>query len=149
MKTISSIIIHCSDSAWGCAREIREWHRARGFSDVGYQFVILNGRTEPDKFFSALNGSIEAGRDMDGPGAHCLGYNDTAIGICLIGKTTRDMSLEQFDAMKRLLLELCTVYKISAENVLGHCETKSGKEEGKTCPNFDVEPLRVWLRGRV
>ena len=147
MKKIDSLIIHCSDSSWGCAREINKWHLARGFSGIGYQFVILNGQVEPGKYIEPLNGSIECGRDLNETGAHCIGYNDHSLGICLVLKDKP--TIEQLDSLKKLTLDLCRKYDISPDSVLGHCETASGKEEGKTCPNFDIGPVRVWLKGRI
>lgn len=143
------LIIHCSDSEWGCAREVRKWHIQRGWTDVGYHFIIGNGYPEPGKKILALMGSIECGRDMDSEGAHCLGYNDNSLGICLIGKGVDSFCGEQFDSLKMLVQELCMKHGIPAESVLGHRETESGKKEGKTCPNFDVGAIRTYLKGRV
>ncbi len=159
-KKIDSIIIHCSDSPWGCAREIRKWHtdplpQGRGWSDIGYHFVVQNGRPTPHQLVPALDGMVECGRYIDEDnvitadeqGIQCLGYNDRSIGVCLIG--VREFTIPQFDSLKRLLQDLCKEHAIPAENVLGHCETESGKSQGKTCPNFDVAAFRTWLKGRV
>lgn len=43
MKTIDSIIIHCSATRAGQdlrAKDIDRMHRQRGFSQIGYNFVI-------------------------------------------------------------------------------------------------------------
>jgi len=98
-KTFTNIIIHCSDSEWGCVRVIREWHLGRGWRDIGYHFVILNGYVTYEdyrakRYLMSLDGSIECGRylnqnlivEHNEVGAHTLGYNDKSIGICLIGK---------------------------------------------------------------
>ena len=57
------------------AAMIREWHLIKGWSDIGYHFVIL-----PD-------GSCEPGRPIYRPGAHCIASNRNFIGlgICLVG----------------------------------------------------------------
>lgn len=158
MNKIENIIIHCSDSYWGCAREIRQWHIKRGWDDIGYQFVILNGIPTFKKEINivtikSLDGSIECGRYLDDDmfintneiGAQCLGYNDKSIGVCLIG--INKFTDNQMISLKFLLKDLIKLYKISIENILGHCETASGKKEGKTCPNFDVSKLRNELKG--
>lgn len=147
MNKPTHIIIHCSDSSFGCAREIRKWHIQRGWSDIGYSYVILNGVPEPNKMIPALDGTIEVGRYESEEGAHCLGYNDRSIGICLIG--TKQFTIKQFDALKALLTDICSRYSITSENILGHGETDSGKQEGKTCPNFDVGAFRMYLKGRI
>lgn len=153
MKPLTHIIIHCSDSRWGSVDDIRAWHLQRGFKDVGYHFVILNGRINSDLELPSTNGSIEGGRPLDGDafiedneiGAHALGYNDKSIGICLIGKD--EFTVEQMEALKNLLRDLLKHYKINPKNVLGHRETEQGKH--KTCPNFDVSSFRQYFSGRV
>lgn len=109
----------------------------------------MNGNPEPDKSLSSLKGSIECGRELDSEGAHCIGFNENSIGICLIGKGPGTFCIEQFDSLKKLLPEIMRMYNIPAENVLGHGETESGKAEGKTCPNFDVGAIRTWLKSRL
>ena len=76
MRKITEIIIHCSATTEGMdftVEDIDRWHRQRGFSGVGYHFVIY------------LNGSIHAGRPKNKIGAHCKGHNTISIGICYIG----------------------------------------------------------------
>ena len=147
MNKPTHVIVHCSDSTWGSASSLRSWHKARGWNDIGYNFVVCNSHVEPDKTFIFMDGSIEKGRDTDEEGAHCIGYNDRSIGVCLVG--AKDFTTKQLDSLKILLLEICRLYKIPAENVLGHGETESGKAEGKTCPNFDVGAFRTYLKGRI
>ena len=63
MRTIDSIIIHCSATSCGkdfTAIDIDRWHRQRGFDGIGYHYVIR------------LNGTIENGRPIVKPGAHCI-----------------------------------------------------------------------------
>jgi hypothetical protein len=167
MGRIKKIVVHCSDADWGSMREINKWHKER-FSMtedllyVGYHFVVLNGRILPELFIPALNGSIECGRRLDEDkfietnekGAHALGYNEGSIGVCLIGRRdpkTGDLSFtsSQFDALKELLIDLCKQYDLKSDDVIGHNETESGKAQGKTCPDFNVGDLRIWLKGRV
>lgn len=156
MSKVKNIIVHCSDSPWGCAREIRKWHLEKGWSDIGYHFVILNGKPLPDLYLATLDGSVEAGRRLDGDmdiepdetGIHALGYNKESIGVCVIGKKGT-FTIEQMYSLKGLLQELCRKFGIPSDNVLGHCETDSGKAQGKTCPDFDVSAIRMYLKGRI
>lgn len=163
-KTITNIVVHCSASLWGCTREIRKWHtdpkpKGNGWSDIGYHFVILNGYVGPHFFIPSLDGCIEAARyldedvyiEVDEIGIHTLGYNETSVGICLIGiKGSRQFPTDpQSSSLKSLLLDLCKQYKIEPKNIKGHYETESGRLQGKTCPDFDMEPYRMWLKGRV
>jgi hypothetical protein len=166
---ISNIIIHCSDSAFGCTNTIRQWHLAKGWKDIGYHYVILNGcptasvnKGVGDPYHRVLDGSIEIGRyldddgdiEVDEIGSHTLGYNDKSVGICLIGQrmTTpplyqqaKGFSKSQMFSLTNLVSELVTRYNIPVDNVLGHYETESGKAQGKTCPNIDMP----WFRESI
>ena len=57
MRVIDTIVIHQSDSAFGNAAVIDEWHRERGWSGIGYHWVILNGRIHA----SAADAARDAG----------------------------------------------------------------------------------------
>lgn len=145
MANLSNIIIHCSDSTFGSAAEIRHWHLANGWKDIGYHFVILNGQivggSKPKALYlAALDGSIEIGRPLDGDsflsasevGAHALGYNATSIGICLIGKS--EFTTRQMQSLLKLLVELRAQYSIPSQRIMGHYQVS----KGRACPNFDV-----------
>jgi len=77
-------------------------------------------------------------------GAHCLGYNDCSIGICLIG--TKFFPPSQIGSALALCRDLMVRYGIGVDDVMGHCETASGKEQGKTCPNINMDAFREWLK---
>lgn len=115
-------VIHCSDSKWGNAVTIDNWHRKRGFDNgngihVGYHFVILNGWLSAKKYNRFFNGSIETGRPLDDDGqfekdeiaAATLGKND-CIQICLIGESGA-FTLGQIKNCAILLRELKAQYK--------------------------------------
>jgi len=155
MPKIEYIIVHCSDSDWGTASEIRKWHLANGWRDIGYQLVILNGLLKPDiknvqkkLYIESMDGSIEYGRDFDGDGylvgneigAHAVGYNGNSISICLIGKTR--FTLKQINSLENVLKNLMKTFNIKRENILGHCDV----QKGKTCPNFNV---KNFVRDRI
>lgn len=50
MGRIDKIIINCSDSDWGDAEVIDEWHRERGWDGIGYHYIICNGRPKNRTF---------------------------------------------------------------------------------------------------
>lgn len=156
MRTITTIVLHCSDSPWGCAREIRDWHLAQGWRDIAYHFVILNGRPTFQHHknlvvIPALDGEIECGRYLDDDrwlsdaeiGAHALGLNAESIGICAIGKGS--WTPAQWQSAGRLVHDLQVLYGIPTERVLGHYETASGKSQGKTCPDINMDLFRSML----
>ena len=104
------------------AAMIREWHLTKGWSDIGYHFVIL-----PD-------GSCENGRPLYRPGAHCIASNRNfcGIGICLVGNFSEtevpDIQLRGLiDKVKALL----AAYHLQAQDVELHREVPGAATE---CP---------------
>ena len=136
MRSINRIVVHCSDSAWGGAAAIRRWHLERGWSDIGYHAVILNGfRKNSRDFAVGDDGLLEPGRPMDLMGAHAKGANRGSLGVCLIGK--EEFTPGQFSALVRLLKVWEALYGVQQARIVGHRDLDSGK----TCPNFDVQDL--------
>jgi len=133
LSDINKIIVHCSDSSFGNASLIRQWHKERGFDDIGYHYVINNGYVSKGIYDPNIDGVIEDGRPLDIIGAHCQGHNRDSIGICLIG--VRTFTWEQFKSLKQLLDALITSYNLYTTDVYGHYDFSSNK----TCPNFNVK----------
>ncbi len=152
MNKISKIILHCSDSNFGTAILIDGWHRARGWSKIGYAGVILNGWVKSDFYNSESDGSWEWGRTVDNDewlepdevGAHALGLNSTTIGICLIGKNK--FSDAQFLEAKSKINFYLRTWNLTFKDVLGHYEVDKA---GKTCPNIDMDMFRKFLDNEV
>lgn len=131
-RNIKEIIIHCTDTPAGKSvsiQEIRRWHKARGFSDVGYHYVI------------DVDGTVMTGRNIDLIGAHCTGHNANSIGLCYVGG--RDKAGPGFknvdtrtDAQKASLLKVIKEIKkhYPGAKVHGHREFAA-----KACPCFDVQ----------
>lgn len=149
MNKIDSIIIHCSATRAGQdlrAKDIDRMHRQRGFSCIGYNFVV------------DLDGTVENGRPLTMEGAHCnskgfsgVSYNKHSIGICYIGgldasgRPVDTRTDEQKVALRNLVAKLCREYDII--ELLGHRDTSpdldgSGEVEPrefiKACPCFEV-----------
>lgn len=130
MRTINQIIIHCSATPAGKnigATTIRAWHLERGFSDIGYHYVIR------------LDGTIEHGRPVGQIGAHCQNHNRNSIGICYVGGLSYDgkypkdtRTPAQREALCKLVHQLLSQYPNAT--VHGHNEFAN-----KACPCFDVQ----------
>ncbi|MFA5638634.1 MAG: hypothetical protein WC961_07135 [Anaerovoracaceae bacterium] len=115
------VVIHTSASKFGNAALITLWHSlpppsGRGWSTIGYGYVILNGWLSKDKFHPSFNGHIETGRPIDGDrfleydehGAHVAGHNDS-VGICLIGESG-SYTTEQIATLRELIDRLRLQY---------------------------------------
>ena len=144
MRKIEKIVIHCSDSEFGNASLIREWHtKERGWQDIGYHYVITNGVLEYCRpYIAERDGAVEEGRPIETTGAHVKGHNKTSIGICLIGKM-HFTGKQLYDSLPTLLCLLIPRYKLTIDDVYGHTELDSKK----TCPNFAVGDIRTLLKG--
>lgn len=140
LTRVDFIAVHCSatpaTSDIGAA-EIRQWHRAKGWRDIGYHFVIRR------------DGTVETGRPVDQPGAHEPRINARSVAICLIGGSPKIGSPEQkkglgennftapqFNALVSKVRELKLIHP-KAE-VIGHRDVPGVR---KACPSFDV---RQW-----
>ena len=129
MRSITEIIIHCSATAEGRdfgVADIRRWHKAQGWTDVGYHYVVR------------LDGTVQEGRALSEPGAHCKGHNAHSIGICYVGglaadgRTPKDTRTTAQRAALRALVDRLQ-RQFPAATVHGHCEFAA-----KACPCFDV-----------
>lgn len=129
MRKIDKIIIHCSATPEGRdvkTETIRQWHLKRGWSDIGYHYVI------------ELDGKIVSGRPLERVGAHCRGENTGSIGICYVGGVNEEMipkdtrTEAQRAALHSLLFDLTDNF--AQATVHGHNEFSS-----KACPSFNVQ----------
>jgi N-acetylmuramoyl-L-alanine amidase len=150
LRKIDTMVIHCSDSNFGDAKIIDSWHKERGFREIGYNYVILNGQKTPRQTWPDFDGVIEPGRNLDNDtwveeseiGAHALGFNDRSIGVCLIGGqdgTKTAFTIKQY--WSALLLAAMWKRVIPDIKILGHNETGANK----ACPAIDMNLFRERL----
>lgn len=134
MRLIKNLVVHCAATGPDLdigVKEIDEWHRARGWSGVGYHYVIRH------------DGTIERGRPLEKVGAHVKGHNTYSIGICLVGgaddtgKPEANYTAAQYASLRLILDGL--VRRFPDSNILGHCDFPG---VAKACPSFDVND---WL----
>jgi len=138
MRRIKRIIVHCSDSGFGNAHLIDQWHKERGWRSIGYHYVILNGRPIFGKPYNRhYDGIVEPGRPVEKIGAHVDGKNRDSIGVCLIGRN-HFTALQLLVSLPDLLRKLTTQHKVPVERINAHYEYSNLK----TCPNIDVRLIR-------
>lgn len=133
-RNIRKIIVHCTATPEGEDRtveQVRQMHLHRGFSDIGYHWLIYR------------DGSVNKGRDESKSGAHTLNHNYDSIGVSYVGgcvsrdhkdwtrkpKDTR--TPEQKASLLKLLKELKVRYP--GAKVYGHRDFAN-----KACPSFDA-----------
>lgn len=139
---VREIVIHCAATRpdWmdrlplaDKVAEIRAWHQANGWSDIGYHWVI-------DR-----EGAVQAGRRETVVGAHVVGHNSGTIGICLLGgfgAAASDRFADHFTAAQDTALR----QMISAIQMRARIERITGHNQyaAKACPGFSVA---AWLEG--
>lgn len=144
-RKIDEIIIHCTATRpeWWAGKktsekvaEIKLWHmRDRGWSDIGYHFLI-------DR-----DGTVAKGRPVAQTGAHVKGHNTGSIGVSLFGghgaaaddKFTDHFTPAQNKALRKLLDDMQSIY--GKVKITGH-----NQYAAKGCPGFIVsEWLNVFV----
>lgn len=144
-RDVEYLVVHCSATqpTQDIGRdEIDRWHKQRGWSGIGYHFVIRR------------NGLIERGRPLDDDslletpevGAHVEGFNSKSVGVCLVGgvddllRPERNFTPAQYTALETLLLMLADQF--AGAEVRGHRDFPG---VAKSCPSFDVQ---AWWANR-
>lgn len=139
---VREVIVHCSATRpdwmeWqgleAKRAEIRRWHLANGWSDIGYHWLI-------DR-----DGTLLAGRPETQIGAHVVGRNQGTIGVCLIGghgssetdRAEENFTPQQLSALRSHIRDISMRTQIAI--VSGH-----NQYAAKACPGFHVP---TWFRG--
>ncbi len=122
MRDVHSIYVHHSASSRDDTTrdEINQWHRDRGWSGIGYHYVIEG------------DGSIVEGRPLWKAGAHVKGNNSKTVGICLTGNFEIEQpSREQLESLWQLLEGTMANFNLQRHNVFGH---KEWHQANTLCP---------------
>lgn len=135
MRELNRIILHCTATRAGQqvnVKQIDKWHRDRGWSGVGYHYVIY------------ANGEIATGRNIRKKGAHVKGHNHDSVGVAYVGGLDNNlvpqdtMTMPQEMAFLHLVNSLRVVF--GDMSVHGHNEFSS-----KSCPSFNVQEKYKFL----
>lgn len=115
-ETRGIVIHHSGIDSDASSYQIHQSHLSRGWSGIGYHYLIRK------------DGSIETGRPIHTEGAHCEGYNDCTIGICLSGNFSYCLPSEhQMISAERIVAYLCSLYGLPLDRqyVLAHRQLSS------------------------
>lgn len=135
LKDVQFITLHCSatrPTQIAGVKEIRQWHRKKGWADIGYHFVVRR------------DGRVEKGRPITETGAHVQGWNKNNVGICLEGgindkfQPENNFTREQWRALKPLVASLRV--KAPKAKIVGH---RDFPKVDKACPCFDA---KTWAK---
>jgi N-acetylmuramoyl-L-alanine amidase len=141
MQTVERVIVHHSGGASGNVEIFRKQHiEVNGWQDVGYHFIIANGR-------GAGDGEIQHGRSVKFAGAHCPSQNSRSIGVCLVGDFTGSYgpSTRQRTSLVELLTALCLVYDLDpSQDISDHNDFRP-----TDCPGRGLEDILPAVRTGV
>jgi N-acetylmuramoyl-L-alanine amidase len=120
------------------AEAVRRWHvEKRGFSDIGYHYLVRMHRGLP---------IVEAGRPVSERGAHCYGHQ-TGIGVCVAGDwSTMDprQYKQLWDRVIAHLAGLCRGHSIPVVDILGHHEADPpASRRARGCPPTECPGTRI------
>jgi len=149
-RRIKYIVVHCTATKEGqdvTVDELRKLHKDKGWSDIGYHYVIYR------------DGTIVPGRDVDIAGAHVAGFNSNSIGVVYVGglennphvpytmlKAKDTRTEEQKASLLSLLMDLKQLYPDAF--ICGHRDMSPDKNHNgivepqewvKQCPSFDAK----------
>lgn len=113
---------------------IDEWHKKRGFGQIGYHFLVLK------------DGTVEAGRPINMVGAHCAvsRRNYIGLGIALVGNFQESrVPYIQLEATAQLTSKLINLFKMNGlQDIELHREVLGAKT---LCPG-KLFPKEEFLR---
>lgn len=125
ISNVDLIILHHIGCEYATPEQIHQWHRAKGWAGIGYNFYVRK------------DGTIYRCRPMEYVPAHCSGYNTRSIGVAFEGNYEYEwMNDTQINAGKEIVSYLKNAYNIN--NVGKH------KDYNATdCPgtNFPFEEI--------
>lgn len=128
MRYINDIIVHCTATPPGMDVDsslMRAWDKQRGLRTIAYHYLVR------------LDGTVENGRAVSQPGAHCKMHNAHSVGVCYVGGLDDAGTIcdtrtdDQKAALLKLLTTLTRMYRC---RIHGHRDY-----EATLCPGFDVD----------
>lgn len=93
---------------------IRQWHLEKGWSDIGYHYVLNQDESGTPKVYNGRNDRIA--------GAHVLNHNSYTLGVMVGYGMGTVPNPKMIDALVELLYTLCKTYGIKPSNqtIKGH-----------------------------
>jgi N-acetylmuramoyl-L-alanine amidase len=129
-RPVSEIIVHCAATPEGkdfTVDDIRAWHKQRGWTDIGYHYVVYR------------DGRVMLGRPVGQIGSHVAGHNTGTIGIAYVGgvtadgRTAKDTRTDRQGSSLLWLVRELVAKHTGVRKVTGH-----NQYAAKACPSFDV-----------
>ena len=116
------VVLHHAAAKVCSPYQVDSWHKANGWSGIGYHYFIRK------------DGTIYRGRPEWAIGAHASGRNSDSIGVCVEGNYDEELIMpeEQKDGVKAILKEIKLRYPATV--VKGHRQVGATGCPGKYYP---------------
>lgn len=135
LAAVHGIVIHHSDSSRDATtfEEIKSWHLAQGWIDIGYHFVITG------------DGLMHLGRPETVMGAQTLNHNSDTLGICVTGDFTHEKPSDaQMHTLVQLIATLARRHHLTVDKIKGHRDFND-----TSCPGDNLYHLIPSIRESV
>jgi len=133
-----NIVVHHSATSGGSVESIDAVHRTyrdsagRPWRGIGYHFVVGNGRSMTD---GQIEPTFRWRDQLAGAHAGSQAYNESGIGICLIGNFDEHTpTARQLATLQELCETLIRRYAIPADRVVRHGDIHNTRCPGKLFP---------------
>lgn len=136
---VTKLVVHHSASARKTTKksDIEGWHKAEGFSEIGYHKVVEG------------NGTKKEGRSESKMGAHAAGANSGSLGVCVCGNfETEQPAAIQITALVEILSKWCQDHDLDETKIYGHCNVPGGTTT-TDCPGKNLKSKLPTIRQRV
>ncbi len=131
MQEVRYIVVHCTGTPLSqrvSVSDIDSWHKAQGWSGIGYHWYI-------DR-----DGHIFPGRPETQAGAHVVGFNNHSIGVCYEGGINEKGQDDDTRTEKQKIALLFVLKDLKKSYpkaiILGH---RDFPNVHKSCPCFDAK----------
>lgn len=129
-RDIHTIVVHCLQTPVqraDSAEDVHKWHKDKGWSGIGYHYVIQ------------ADGTLQIGRDIDKQGAHVYKHNKGTIGVAMAGGMDWDGNIVENSFTKDTLMVLDDMLRklmcmYPDAKVVGHREL----DPNRACPCMDI-----------
>ncbi len=148
MPKIKYLVIHWTASGSNTTvDQIRKWHKAKGWRDIGYHRVILHPRKvrNCEEWYQLVKQGRKINDDHflsnEEKGAHAYGLNHNSVGVVVVGEPSLALDPLQRLALINTIKILCERYDIVPKNVIGHRDVKRithGVGTATACPGDEI-----------
>lgn len=141
--TVNKLVVHhsASNRKTTTKRNINQWHKDQGYTQIGYHKVIEGA------------GEIKDGRPESILGAHAKGANLNSLGLCVVGNFEEESpTSEQISSIVKVLSKWCKDHDLDETNIYGHHNVPGGTTATK-CPGKHLisrlSDIKVKVKGKL